>query len=57
MPTVNYTEKVIELQDAEIKKIEKSENKITIYVEIKRQESVCPVCGKKTNRVHDYRWQ
>lgn len=57
MPTANYTEKVIELQDAEIKKIEKSENKTIIYVEIKRQESVCPVCGKKTNRVHDYRWQ
>lgn len=57
MPTVNYTEKVIELQDAEIKKIEKSENKTIIYVEIKRQEGVCPVCGKKTNRIHDYRWQ
>ena len=40
MPTVNYTEKVIELQDTEIKKIEKRENKITIYVEIKRQENV-----------------
>ena len=57
MPIVNYTEKVIELQDAEIKKIEKSEKQTIIYVEIKRKEHVCPVCGKKTNHVHDYRWQ
>ena len=57
MPTVNYTGKVIELQDVAIKKIEKSENKTIIYVEIKRKEHECPVCGKKTNRVHDYRWQ
>lgn len=57
MPVVNYTEKVIELQDVAIKKIEKSENKTIIYVEIKRKGHECPVCGKKTNRVHDYRWQ
>lgn len=24
---------------------------------MKRQERVCPICGKKTGRVHDYRWQ
>lgn len=57
MPTLDYTEKVLELQDAEIKKIEKEENKTIIYVEIKRKGSECPKCGRKTDRIHDYRWQ
>ena len=57
MPTVNYIEKIMEMQDVEIKKIEKEERKIVIYIEMCRQERICPECGRKTNRVHDYRWQ
>lgn len=45
------------MQDVEIKKIETEEKKTIIYIEMIRQENICPVCGRKTNRVHDYRWQ
>lgn len=57
MPTANYIEKIMGMQDVEIKKIENEEKKTTIYIEMKRRESICPVCGKKTRRIHDYRWQ
>lgn len=57
MPTNNYTEKVLGMQDVEVKKIENEEKKTIIYIEMCRKESICPVCGRKTNRVHDYRWQ
>ena len=57
MPTVNYIEKVMRMQDVEIKKIENEEKKTTIYIEMYRHERVCPLCGRKTKRVHDYRWQ
>lgn len=57
MPTVNYIEKIIGMQEVEVKKIENEEKKITIYIERYRQECICPVCGRKTVRVHDYRWQ
>lgn len=53
MPTVNYIEKMLGMQDVEVKKIEEEEKKITIYIEMHRKECVCPVCGRKTRRVHD----
>lgn len=57
MPINDYTEKVLGMQDVEVKKIENEEKKTIIYIEMCRKESICPVCGRKTNRVHDYRWQ
>ena len=57
MPITNYIEKLTGMQDVEIKKIEKEEKKTIIYIEMHRQERICPVCGRKTSRVHDYRWQ
>ena len=57
MPTVNYIEKILGMQDVAVKKIEEEEKKITIYIEMRRKEYVCPLCGRKTRRVHDYRWQ
>lgn len=57
MPTNNYIEKIIGMQDVEVKKIENEEKKATIYIERHREECKCPVCGRKTRRVHDYRWQ
>ena len=57
IPTNNYMKKIIGMQDVEVKKIENEEKKATIYIERHREECKCPVCGRKTRRVHDYRWQ
>lgn len=37
-----------------LKKIEYADNTIRIYATIKTRRSICPVCGKYSNRVHDY---
>ncbi len=52
-----YTEKWTGFQGVEVKKIEKSSDKMVLEIEIKRKEVVCPCCGKKTKKIHDYRWQ
>lgn len=57
MPTIDYTEKVLEIQDVEIKKIEKTEKRVIIHIEQKRKKCKCPKCGGETSRIHDYRNQ
>lgn len=52
-----YSEKLLGLQDVEIKKISENEEKIELNVEQKRKICVCPACGGKTDRIHDYRMQ
>ncbi len=52
-----YTEKILGLQGAEIKKMEETEEKISISLEMKRKVHLCPACGQETDRVHDYRTQ
>lgn len=36
---------------------EETSNKIVIDVVTDAHEVVCPCCGRKTKRIHDYRWQ
>lgn len=53
----NITEKILGMQDIEVKKVEENEKTIEIYLQLKRKEHKCPCCGNKTNAVHDYRQQ
>ena len=52
-----FTEKLLGLQDVNIKNIDENEKSLYIEIEQPRKESVCPVCGKRTRRIHDYRCQ
>ena len=52
-----YNEKLLGIQDVNIKKIEEKENNLEITLEKPRKESVCPACGCLTDRIHDYRMQ
>lgn len=52
-----YTGKLLGLQEAEIKNIRGNESKIEIEIEQNRKGSICPCCGEKTDRIHDYRHQ
>ncbi len=53
----NYTNDLLELKGENIKITNVyKEGKIRhIYLELEKAEHICPHCGTKTSRVHDYR--
>ena len=53
----NYTAKLLDLEDVIITNVEKTSNQLHIFIELPRREHICPVCGSKTNTIHDYRTQ
>ena len=53
----HFSEKLIGIQEVEAKNIEENAGKITIEIELSRKECKCPVCGKHTSKIHDYRYQ
>ncbi|MNI18794.1 Transposase [compost metagenome] len=44
-------------QEKLVKKVERSENYINIYLETKKSLHLCPSCGYSTKHVHDYKKQ
>lgn len=53
----NFNEKLLGLQDVEIKNI-KSDNEFNVItIRMLRKPHLCPCCGKPTDRIHDYRKQ
>lgn len=57
MSSINYINKLVNLKGFFIEKIDKSNKEINIYGKMKIKEHICPCCGCKTSRVHDYRTQ
>ena len=53
----HYNEKILGIQEVNIKKVEEKEDKYEITLEKPRKKCVCPVCGRMTDHVHDYRMQ
>lgn len=53
----HFTEKLLNLQEVTVKKVEKIENINHIYIEVPVKEHICPVCGEKTKYIHDYRYR
>lgn len=53
----HFIEKLLGLQDTEIKNVERSEEKSIITIRLKREAQKCPCCGQYTDRIHDYRRQ
>ena len=53
----NYTKEILGLQDAEVEKVCEIEKRIEITVRLKRKAHICPFCGRKTEKIHDYRSQ
>ena len=51
----NYTKEILGLQDAEVEKVFEIEKRIEITVRLKRKVHICPFCGRKTEKIHDYR--
>jgi len=57
MPDSYYTEKLLGLQEASIKKVNDMKENHEIFIEQPRKQCLCPACGKVTDKVHDYRTQ
>ena len=53
----NCINKLLNLEDVIIKSIKHSDTLITIHLETKPTEQICPTCGSTTKKIHDYRLQ
>ena len=50
----NCTQKILDLKELKVKKVQKSLLALKIFVEMPVKEHVCPHCGKTTKQIHDY---
>lgn len=52
-----YITKIIQMKGVNVTDVSDEGNILTISLEMPRKEHTCPCCGRKTDRVHDYRIQ
>ncbi|MCD8384575.1 MAG: ISL3 family transposase [Clostridiales bacterium] len=57
MLNINYTAKILNLEDVKITNVENTADALHIYLELPRKAHTCPCCSAATNQVHDYRMQ
>jgi len=59
MPQLNCISKLLNLQEilVDVDNIFEDDEKIVIPISTEPSEQVCPCCGEKTSRIHDYRTQ
>ncbi|SOB91238.1 transposase IS204/IS1001/IS1096/IS1165 family protein [Ureibacillus xyleni] len=43
------------LKGVNIEEIIEQENRILVYISMPVKEHICPMCGDKTTKIHDYR--
>jgi transposase len=53
----DYNTDILGLEDVILKRVEKFENKMYIYITMKRRKHRCPNCTRETDKIHDYRRQ
>ena len=53
----DFTAKLLNLEEVIITNVENEGEILHIHLELPRRDHVCPCCGEKTNRIHDYRLQ
>ena len=53
----NYSKILLNLKDVFIRRSIHSDSSLKIFIETHPKEQICPCCGQKTKRVHDYRLQ
>lgn len=57
MLTSYYTKEIIEHQGVNVNNIKETEEIIEIHIEKQRKANKCPICGRMTDKIHDYRIQ
>ena len=53
----NNTAKLLGLEDVIVEEVYDNETEIHVNIRLPRKEHICPVCGERTNSIHDYRRQ
>lgn len=48
---------MLNLEDVIITKVQNISDQLHVYLELPRREHICPCCGARTDRIHDYREQ
>ena len=54
MSTKDYITMLLDMEDVVLKNMQEDEREITIAIELRKKEHLCPACGTATSRVHDY---
>lgn len=49
-----YLTSALGLQSLEIKKVNQTKKEIQVWVKQRRKTADCPICGKRTKKLHDY---
>lgn len=57
MLVLNYTQEILNLQDAQVEKVENFEKTQRIHIKLGRKVVNCPCCETQTSKIHDYRTQ
>ncbi len=57
MLNMDYTAKILNLEDVIITEVNNVADQLHIYLELPRKKHICPCCGAQTDRIHDYREQ
>ena len=57
MLALNYTQEILNLQDARVEKVENFEKVQRIHIKLGRKVVNCPCCETETSKIHDYRTQ
>ncbi|MEK9199595.1 ISL3 family transposase [Ureibacillus sp. FSL E2-3493] len=52
---MNFNMHLPGLKGVNLEEIVEQENRILVYISIPIKEHICPACGEKTSKVHDYR--
>ena len=55
MPNLDFTSKLLEMEDVIINDVSSSSSEIHISITLKRKPHVCPNCSFVTEQIHDYR--
>lgn len=53
----NYSKIFLDLEDVFIRKVVQADSFMQIHIETRPAAQICPCCGRKTRRTHDYRVQ
>lgn len=57
MLALDYTQEMLNLQDAQVEKVENFEKTQRIHIKLGRKVVNCPCCETQTSKIHDYRTQ
>ena len=50
----NCIKNLLNLKNVEVKNIKNLSNRVELYIQLPVSQQICPCCGSKTSKIHDY---